>query len=267
MFDISCVKRKNLRSITMNNNLMAAVSGTNDIYSEHMLFSNAATEMDFANLSRSMIHDFNNLMAVIKGNVEMMLDEMPQDSSSRSILRDISEASESSKNLIKQFFSKKSDSGTIDLNEFLSDKISILRSIAGSKVQVNLKQNKLQGVVKFNSVNLERILVNLVKNAREAINSDFGKIDIRISSEKAVSMGSKISSYAVIKVSDNGSGMDKDVLARIFDEFFSTKKKNGTRGIGLAGVKRMIEENNGFIKARSIKDRGTLFSIYLPLHK
>ena len=118
---------------------------------------------------------------------------------------------------------------------------------------------------------IEQILVNLCVNARDAI-AGVGKIEIETDNMIFDELycknhaGAKYGEYAVIAVSDNGSGIEKENIDKIFDPFFSTKPMGQGTGLGLATVFGIVKQNNGFINVYSEIDRGTTFKVYLPRH-
>ncbi len=127
---------------------------------------------------------------------------------------------------------------------------------------------KIFGFTKIDPVQVDQILVNLATNARDAIIGE-GKFIIEtrnvIIDEDYCSKNPEAVSgeFVMLSVSDSGCGIDKDVLERIFEPFYTTKYKIGT-GIGLSLVYGIVKQNNGFIEVMSELGRGTTFKIYFP---
>ncbi|HCW93360.1 MAG TPA: hybrid sensor histidine kinase/response regulator, partial [Flexistipes sinusarabici] len=117
---------------------------------------------------------------------------------------------------------------------------------------------------------LDQIILNLVSNARDAI-EDNGRIDIKVStgsSEDILEHNSIVKpnadKYCLLTVSDNGSGIDEEKLDKIFEPFFTTKSAGTGTGLGLATIYGIVKQNNGYIFCESKKGRGTTFYIYFP---
>lgn len=214
-------------------------------------------------------HDFNNLMTVISGNIFLALSGLPKDSPQRKFISNIKNATLSTKSLVDQYFLKSTDQSFMNseaniennetnLNSFLISKIDLLRSVAGKDFEVNLHIGNIPKNLKISEIQLERIMVNLVTNAREANNKKRGKIDIKITPNDG---------YVIIEVSDNGRGIKKDDLEKVFEFLYSTKKTSSSekRGMGLAIVSRLVSRCNGSIDVKSQENEGTVFTIQLPL--
>ena len=126
--------------------------------------------------------------------------------------------------------------------------------------------------IKMDSSQIDQILVNLCVNAKDAI-ENVGKITIETHNytiDEAyckVHAGFVPGDYVTLIVSDNGKGMDEDILKNIFDPFFTTKELGKGTGLGLATVFGIVKQNNGFINVYSEPDHGTSFKIYIPVFK
>ncbi|NUO83821.1 ATP-binding protein, partial [candidate division KSB1 bacterium] len=141
-----------------------------------------------------------------------------------------------------------------DINRLIEDLIEFMRhEVRHKKIEVEyeIKEKSLQ--VKFDPVQLRRALLNMIRNAIDAMPKG-GKLRIVI--ERA-------DGNAIIHIQDNGVGISQEQLERIFDPFFTTKDF-GT-GLGLAVVQQIIDEHRGQISCHSRVGQGTTFSIYLPL--
>jgi CheY-like chemotaxis protein len=121
---------------------------------------------------------------------------------------------------------------------------------------------------------LESMIVNMILNSRDAMANKLGIIkigtmDTEIFSEMVSSHGEiiKAGSYILIYVEDNGSGMDEEILQKIFDPYFSTKNKTQGTGLGLSVVFGTVKSHRGYINAVSKPNKGTRFEIFIPVHK
>jgi len=123
--------------------------------------------------------------------------------------------------------------------------------------------------VKIDPTQIDQILANLCINARDAI-TGVGKVDIETANIAideaycAFHLGFVCGDYVMLAVSDDGCGMNKEVLDHIFEPFFTTKDMGKGTGLGLATLYGIVKQNNGFINVYSEPDKGTTFKIYLP---
>jgi len=115
--------------------------------------------------------------------------------------------------------------------------------------------------VRVDADQLRQILLNLVRNAQEALEGRAGRIQLRVAREPA-QKGGRTAEHAVLSVSDNGPGISARVRARLFDPFFTTKA-TGT-GLGLSIVARLVQNLGGEIDFESSPATGTCFAVRLP---
>lgn len=224
-------------------------------------------------LAGGVAHDFNNMLAVILGRTEMALRKVAPDDPLFVSLQEIHKAAERSADLTRQLlaFARKQfiKPRVLDLNEALAGMLTMLRRLIGEDINLAWLPSIESLPVKMDPVQLDQILVNLCINARDAI-VKAGKITIEtqqvVFSEKYCTAHAEFlpGEYALLAVSDDGSGMDKATLERIFEPFFTTKEVGRGTGLGLATTYGIVRQNNGFINVYSEPGQGTTFRIYLP---
>jgi CheY-like chemotaxis protein len=150
--------------------------------------------------------------------------------------------------------------------------LKMLRRLIGEDIHLSWQPAGNIWPVKMDPSQIDQILANLCINARDAING-VGNITIEtdnISLDEDycnVHAGFKPGSYALLAVSDNGCGMEREILSKIFEPFFTTKELGKGTGLGLATVYGIVKQNNGFINAYSEPGKGTTFKIFLPRQK
>jgi CheY-like chemotaxis protein len=145
----------------------------------------------------------------------------------------------------------------------------MLRRLIGEDIELSWKPCRDLWKVKMDPAQVDQILVNLVVNARDAID---GVGMITVESEKIVVDETyrgthpdfQIGRYVMLAVNDNGMGMDSNTIERIFEPFFTTKTDGKGSGLGLATVFGIVKQNSGFINVYSEPSNGTIFKIYLP---
>ncbi|MBF0376674.1 MAG: PAS domain-containing protein [Desulfamplus sp.] len=227
-------------------------------------------------LAGGVAHDLNNMLSVIIGNVEMAIDELEPYEPAFNELQEIRKAAERSANLTRQLlaFARKQIVAPkiLDLNATIADMLKMLTRIIGEDIDLKWQPQDNLWQIKIDPSQIDQILANLCVNARDAI-SDVGKITIETGMktfDKAYCdqhAGFLIGEYAMLAVSDNGCGMDKETMKNIFEPFFTTKESGKGTGLGLAMVYGIIKQNKGFINVYSELNKGTTFKIYFPRYK
>lgn len=241
---------------------------------EEQLFQ--AQKMDaVGRLAGGVAHDFNNMLGVIVIHVGLALGHMEQHHPLYDHLKEISKAADRSADLTRQLlaFARKqpADPKVLDLNETVEGLLKMLRPLLGEGIDLNWLPGDEVWPVKIDPTQVDQILVNLCVNARDAI-SDVGTITIEthsVSLDKADcadNLDMIPGDYVQLEVSDNGIGMDKQVLDKLFEPFFTTKERGKGTGLGLATVYGIVKQNNGFINVYSELGQGSTFNIYLPRH-
>ena len=146
--------------------------------------------------------------------------------------------------------------------------LKMLRRLIGENIELVWLPAPDLCPVKIDPVQVDQILVNLCVNARDAI-ADVGKVIIETANAVfdetycAGHAGFVAGEYVLLAVSDDGCGMDKEILSRIFEPFFTSKGLGRGTGLGLATVYGIVKQNNGFINVYSEAGKGTTFKIYL----
>jgi len=149
----------------------------------------------------------------------------------------------------------------VTLGDWLRHLIPELKSLAGRNVEIGMQLPDRLVAIRADPEQLQQVLTNLVLNARDAM-SDGGRIVISVYDEESSGLGPSLAGLVLLEISDNGSGMEADVLDRIFDPLFTTKR-TGT-GLGLAVAQQIIRRQGGSISAESTPGKGTTFHIVLP---
>ena len=156
----------------------------------------------------------------------------------------------------------------LDLNDTIESMLKMLRRLIGEDIDLLWKPAKDPWQVKMDPAQIDQILANLMVNARDAI-AGVGKITIETGKAEfdepycRTHAGFVPGRYALLAVSDNGCGMDKETLSKLFEPFFTTKEVGKGTGLGLATIYGIVKQNNGFINVYSEPGHGTTFKIYL----
>lgn len=239
---------------------------------------NQSEKMDIlAQLSGGIAHDFNNMLGGIMGNADMLLTQLPQNSPYKDYVNLIIDGSEKASELVGKLmaFSRKTDSAKIktDLNDSLKDISTTLSRISKNNIAINTNFKSNDPYVLADSPSLQSILLNICVNSKEAM-PEGG--NITISTENVFLDETYIKTcvhkvtpgdYIEVDISDTGSGIDKKIIDKIFDPFFSTKTDSNHQGLGLSTVFGNVKNLNGTINVFSEKGKGTSFRIYFPVLK
>jgi two-component system cell cycle sensor histidine kinase/response regulator CckA len=223
-------------------------------------------------LAGGVAHDFNNMLQIINGYSELVLDQLSPGDASHGHVQEIKSVVERAANLTRQLlaFSRQQVLApqVLDLNVAIGNLSKMLRRLIGEDVELKIIEGKDLGRVKTDPGQIDQVILNLAVNARDAMPKG-GKLTIETSNvlvDKAFALGHfpmTPGPYVMISVTDTGQGMDAATKARIFEPFFTTKKSQGT-GLGLATVYGIIKQSGGFIWVESEVGKGTTFNIYLP---
>jgi CheY-like chemotaxis protein len=226
-------------------------------------------------LAGGVAHDFNNMLSVIVGYAELVLGMPALDPSLEPDIREIHQAAQRSANLTRQLlaFARKQniEPQVLDLNETLAGMLKMLGRLIGEDIDLRWLPGENTWPVQMDPSQIDQILANLCVNARDAI-EDGGRITIETDNAVfdreycAEHPWAVPGDYALLAVSDDGSGMDKETMAKLFEPFFTTKELGKGTGLGLATVYGIVKQNNGFINVYSEPGQGTTFRIYLPRH-
>lgn len=225
-------------------------------------------------LAGGVAHDFNNMLSVIQGYTELALMQIKSEERLFRPLNEIHDAAVRSAALTRQLlaFAHKQPSTpqVIDLNKTVTGMLKMLGRLIGENIQLVWVPGAELWQVLIDPSQVDQILVNLIVNARDAIESG-GKVTIETSNvtldESYCRLHGTGSSgnYVRLAVSDNGCGMSKALLARIFEPFFTTKEKGAGTGLGLSTVYGIVKQNKGQIYIYSEPGLGSTFKIYLPV--
>ncbi|HEY7405870.1 MAG TPA: ATP-binding protein [Candidatus Angelobacter sp.] len=224
-------------------------------------------------LAGGIAHDFNNLLIVIHGHVERILSEPGESNSHFESLREVEKAANRASTLTQRLlaFSRRQmlKSKVLDLNQVICGMTEMLGRLIGDHIELVFSPDAELGMVCADPSQIEQLLMNLVVNARDAIQGS-GKIAISTANvalrAATVRYGVRTAAgeYVAICVSDNGLGMDADTKAHIFEPFFTTKEIDEGTGLGLATVYGVVKQSGGYIWVYSEVGQGATFEIYLP---
>lgn len=224
-------------------------------------------------LAGGIAHDFNNMLSIILGNTEKAMTEPSVSLAMQQHLEEIRKAGGHSVELVAQllaFARKQSISPKVlDLNAAVVDMLRMLQRLLGEDIDLLWRPCPDPWPVNLDPTQLSQILINLLINSRDAIKGK-GKVTVETSRQEVdedyclTHKGFAPGRFTVLKVTDDGHGMDTETASQVFEPFFTTKELGKGTGLGLSTVYRIVKQNNGFIQLYSEPGHGTTFNVFLP---
>ncbi|MBR0984352.1 ATP-binding protein [Bradyrhizobium liaoningense] len=224
-------------------------------------------------LTGGIAHEFNNMLTVITGTIEILADAVRDNPPLATITKLISEAADRGAALTSSLlsFARKQalQPAEIDVNGLLEELAKLLLATFDKKIEIVTRLDANVWLAYADRGQLSSALLNLAINARDAM-LDGGRLTLTTRNvvfgvREAVAVGAGYAGdYVEIEIADSGTGIPQAILERIFDPFFSTKEVGKGTGLGLSMVFGFVKQSGGGIKVASEEGRGTIFTIYLP---
>ena len=224
-------------------------------------------------LAAGVAHDFNNMLTIIQGHSSTLLAKQALPSEFTEQVQAIFFASERAANLTRQLlmFSRKNvmQPKLLDLRDTVGNMTKMLGRLLGETVALNFQSPAGLPRVLGDVGMIEQVVMNLAVNARDAMPGG-GTLNISLEPETIDAAYAETHPEArpgyflMLRVSDNGTGMDSATLGRIFEPFFTTKEIGKGTGLGLATVYGIVKQHDGWVEVHSEPDKGTTFSVFLP---
>jgi len=228
-------------------------------------------------LAGGIAHEFNNILSIIIGNNELILEDLPEWNLSRESSQEIRLASLRARDIVKHLltFSRQDDSTKkpINIGAVVTETLKLIRSTTPTNIEIMEKISPNCLPILGDATQINQILLNLCNNAVDVLPISGGRIEIELCNydidlQNTVSANTLTQGKCVkLLVRDNGSGMPKEILGRIFDPYFTTKDVGKGSGIGLAVVHGIVENHGGSIVCESAINQGTIFTILIPAHE
>ena len=224
-------------------------------------------------MAGGIAHEFNNLLGVMLGNVQLAR-ELPDQASQQHCLDQIQEAGQRARELVGQLlaFSRRQPvtRRRCELLPIVRQGVSLLRAGLPARIDIELTAEKDLPWIDADALQIQQLLLNLGTNAAQAMGEGPGVLTLHLdavtldAAAASVHRDLKAGRYARLSVSDTGHGMDADTLARIFEPFFTTKSVGEGTGLGLAVVHGIVLAHDGAVLVSSKPGLGTRFELYFP---
>ena len=224
-------------------------------------------------LASGIAHDFNNILQAISGFVQLLLKKNRIDPDSGKYLLEIDQAVERASDLVQRLltFSRKVEPELkpTNLNQVVIRTIRLLERTIPKMIKIETGLAENLKIISADPNQLERVLVNLATNARDAMPVE-GTLAIEtanmtlLEGDRALQPEISAGEYVLLKVTDTGHGMPSGTVERIYEPFFTTKGVGQGTGLGLSAVYGIVKSHGGVIVCDSQPGKGTAFSIYFP---
>ncbi len=224
-------------------------------------------------LAGGIAHDFNNILAAILGFTQLTMMQVEPGSRPAGYLQQIVDASNRARDLVRQIltFSSRGDSVRFPLSigPVVGESLKLLRASLPTTIELDVRVAPDCGMVLANPTAVQQVVVNLCTNAAQAMEEEQGIIRVglcrRHLAEDEVDPGRSGGAHVELTISDTGQGMEPEVLAHIFEPYFTTREQGKGSGMGLALVHGIVQGCDGMIRVESTPGEGTTFRVYFPV--
>ncbi|OGP62356.1 MAG: hypothetical protein A2V65_12435, partial [Deltaproteobacteria bacterium RBG_13_49_15] len=225
-------------------------------------------------LAGGIAHDFNNILAIILGNTELAIENVPEWNPAKHNLEEVRSACLRARDVVQQLlaFSRKSriKMKAIKIAPIIKNSLRFLRASIPSSIEIRENIDENADAILGDSTQINQILINLCTNARDAMHEEGGILEIGVENLKIENQDASpyqqlsAGQYVKLSVRDTGKGISPHDLNRIFDPYFTTKAVGKGTGMGLAVVHGIVKTHQGVIAVTSDAGKGTTFNILFP---
>jgi len=227
-------------------------------------------------LAGGIAHDFNNILFPLIGFAEMLREDLPKDSPQQENITEVLHAALRAKDLVKQIlaFSRKShqELKPVRLQSILKEVLKLLKSSIPATIDIQTDINSECGLVVADPTQMSQVIMNLATNAYHAMQESGGQLHVSlkqtvIESTQSGELKLLPGNYALLKITDTGTGIKQEIMDKIFDPYFTTKEIGKGTGLGLSVVLGIVKVCHGNIHVYSELGKGTEVHVYLPIMK
>jgi len=224
-------------------------------------------------LAGGIAHDFNNILSAIVGYTDLSLFSEDCPDALRKNLEQVKKGSRRARDLVRQILSfsrtEETFEGPVDISPTIKEVLKLLRATIPSSITIQRKIPSSLGLVKVDPSRIHQVLMNLCTNAAHAMQGQVGSLNVELSKIKKDEEYFDLHEIMVqdclkLSISDTGRGMPPEVVAKIFDPYFTTKEKGEGTGLGLAVVQGIVRGCGGAIRVESEVGAGSQFHLYFP---
>ena len=225
-------------------------------------------------LAGGIAHDFNNIIGAISGYTELTMDDVTNENSLRN-LQQVLKASHRAKDLVQQIlaFSRLTEQEwkPLQICSIVKETLKLLRASLPATIEIRQDIQSNSSLILADPIQIHSLMMNLSTNAHHAMLEKDGILEVTL---KEVEIGAEMAllhqelapgKYIRLSVSDTGTGINPEIMDRIFDPYFTTKEVGEGSGMGLALVHGIVKNHHGEITVESELGKGTIFSVFLPV--
>ncbi len=224
-------------------------------------------------LAGGIAHDFNNLLFPIIGYAELLGEEFEQGTPSHEFINEILQATERARELVEQIltFGRQTPKSLkpLTLHSIVKEALKLLRASLPAFIEIQQDVGEC-GPIMADPTHIHQVMMNLCTNAYHAMRGNGGVLTVELgevdlaAGDIALISGFPPGPYLRLSVADTGKGMDETIAKRVFEPYFTTKKKGEGTGLGLAVVDGIVKEHHGFIQVESQPGKGSRFTVFFP---
>jgi PAS domain S-box-containing protein len=225
-------------------------------------------------LAGGIAHDFNNILAIILGNTELAMDEIPEWNPARHNIEEIQTAVRRAKYMVKQIVSlarkENDDRKPVKINPIIIEALKLLRHSIPANIDIRSNIPRESEIFLADPTQINQVIINLCANAVHAMEKAGGILEIsleRVILEESIAQSHKLfpGKFIKLSVSDTGHGIDPRIKDRIFDPYFTTMEVGKGSGMGLAVVQGIVMNHDGAIVVDSEMGKGTTVNMFFPI--
>ncbi|WP_233252416.1 ATP-binding protein [Maritimibacter sp. 55A14] len=256
--------------------LVAVLNDATELKTLEAQFVQSQKMQAIGQLAGGVAHDFNNLLTAISGHCDLLLLRHDESDSEYADLIQINQNANRAASLVGQLlaFSRKQNlqPETLDMRDTMADLAHLLNRLVGERIALTLSHDPDLRPIRADKRQLEQVIMNLVVNARDAMQDGGGEIRIETENchlaedlrrDRAIVPAGE---YVAVRVTDDGTGIAPDKLTKVFEPFYTTKRTGEGTGLGLSTAYGIVKQTGGFIFADSAPGTGTVFTLYFPAH-
>ena len=227
-------------------------------------------------LAGGIAHDFNNILSAITGYTELIKMQVGSDPQVSSYLQALQQASTRAAALVRQIlaFSRRGNQERrpIQLRSVVEESLKLLRATIPVTIAFDVKLDDHLPPVLADGTQIHQVMMNLGTNASHAMRERTGRLTVRLGLREITERFARTTTrlragpHVCLSVADNGHGMSPEIMARMYEPFFTTKAPGEGTGLGLAVLHGVMQSHHGDVVVKSTQGEGTVFELYFPAH-
>jgi len=224
-------------------------------------------------LAGGIAHDFNNILSAVMGYAQLAQMKLDRESEPYEDLKEVVQSANRAKLLIGQILavgrSQEQQRQSMQLTYVVKEALKLLRSTLPSTIEIRETYDKDAGIIDADPTQMHQVLMNLCTNAAHAMEKSGGILEVNLRNEEFGTQNAELNlgpgRYLSLTVSDTGCGIAPEIIAKVFEPYFTTKEKGMGTGLGLSVVHGIVSQHGGAMTVESERGKGSKFHVYIPL--